>query len=139
MNTHRCSDGDCTTIGHSCELITGTPTQIPQSSSEGEESSPSADGTVNIVLAVLFAGSCVGMAAIWRRRSNHVPAAPDLERQPPAVSNPAFATDPPGDSYEAAQALNPQCQPTPPERMYNRDYAEIEAIQPPRGPACNEV
>ena len=121
------------------DISLATIESVQQQSNTNEGGSPSTDRIVNIVLAVLFAGSCVGMAAIWRRRSNHVPAAPDLERQPPAVSNPTFATDPPDDSYEAAQTFNPQYQPTLPERMYNRDYAEIDTIQPPREPTYNEV
>ena len=85
------------------------------------------------VMGVLLVGCGIGMVAIWRQRSSHAPTETGLEHQPPAVSNPTFTLGSPGVSYEAAQTLNLDDQPTLPERMYNRDYAEINPDQVSRG------
>ena len=86
----------------------------------------------------------LGCGIVVMKRSNHSPTEP--EHKPPAVNNPTFSAAPGNADYAAAQTLNPEYQPTLPERMYRRDYAEIEpepdeAIQPPspRKPTYNEV
>jgi hypothetical protein len=80
--THRCSDGDCNTRGHTCVPITGDPTQspttvppttVPQSSSEGEDSSnPSLEMIVGFavlgtIIAVLVASVVM---LLWERSAS---------------------------------------------------------------------
>ena len=108
-----------------------------------DEQQASEDGSDGIQTHVVVIMGIMGLVivafivyTVYSKRKGHAPLAPNQPDNTATVANPMYNAQPQAaptvgndnddGAYEPARTLNPQYQPTLPERMDNRVYAEIK-------------
>jgi len=143
-----CDAGFSLTTNLTCTSIptSGPPNSDEQPSTEEDGSDRQTYVIITMGIVIVSCGICV----IWRERKKRTPSEPEVEQSSATVLNLACPAAQPdyanggrnvdydavhpahrgsandeSSDYEPAQTLNPDYQPSLPERMYNREYAEI--------------